>query len=96
MNEMHEWFKYLFEYRMDEKGFVECFECGKKMSKQTYQNNMSCYSHILEKSKYPELAGNEDNVVIVHPDCHNLYTMRPTKATNQYNLKQQLKEKYNV
>lgn len=84
-NMMHSWFIHLFESRMDEEGFVKCFECGKKMSENTYKELSSCYSHILSKSQYPEYAGKEWNVKIVHPDCHNLYSMSPKKAINQYN-----------
>ena len=93
---MHQWFLYLFDMRKDENGYVKCFECGKPMHEDTYKEQTTCYSHILEKSKYPEYAGDPDNVVIVHPDCHHLYTMRPKKAINQYNLKLKLKEQYGI
>lgn len=93
-NVLHQWFIYLWEQQMDENGYVNCFECGKPMHEDTYKTLTTCYSHILEKSKYPEHKGNPENVVIVHPDCHNLYSMKPKKAVNQYNLYLQLKKKY--
>ncbi len=92
INPLHEWFAYLFEEQMDKDGYVKCFECGNRMHQDTYKELSICYSHILPKSKYPDLAGDPDNVVIVHPDCHNLYTMQPRKAKNQYNYFLKLKE----
>ena len=95
-NEMHLWFMYLFEQRMDDNGFIKCFECGKKMHEDTWKEYSSCYSHILAKSKsnYPEYAGEEWNVKICHPDCHNLYTQKPQLAVNQYKLYLELLEKH--
>jgi hypothetical protein len=93
-NPMHLWFIYLFDQRKDKNGYVKCFECGKKMHESAYKELSICYSHLLEKKKYPEFAGNEENVVICCPDCHNLYSMSPRKAINQYNLKLKLIEKY--
>lgn len=98
INEMHEWFKHLFETRADEEGFVKCFECGKRMHISAYKDNTSCYSHLLEKSnpKYRQYKGDPKNVVIVHPDCHALFTLKPTKAVNQYNQMLKLKKEYNI
>jgi hypothetical protein len=55
-----------------------------------------CYSHLLEKAKYPQYAGDPDNLVIVHPSCHHLYSMKPKEAINQYNARELLKEKYGI
>ena len=93
---MHEWFMYLFQQRADGHGFVKCFECGRNMHMSTYIGNTVCYSHLLEKAKYPQYAGDPENVVIVHPDCHNLYTMKPKEAKNQYKAMQELKLKYKL
>lgn len=90
---MHEWFKYLWDSRQDEKGQIECFECGKKMTKETWRDLSTCYSHILSKKNYPEFKGEEWNLKIVHPDCHNLYTIKPSKAKNQYKEYLRLKNK---
>lgn len=93
---MHEWFKHLFEQRIEKFGCVPCFECGKPMHEDTYKDLTTCYSHILGKKQYSKYAGYSENVVIVHPDCHNLYTMKPKEAKNQYALYLKLKEKYGI
>lgn len=84
-NPMHLWFIYLFEQRMDEDKNVICFECGKKMSETSWKKLTTCYSHILSKKIFKQYKGSEFNVKICHPDCHNLYTLNPQKAINQYN-----------
>lgn len=94
VNPMHEWFKYLFTKQMDANGYVNCFECGKPMHQEQYMELTTCYSHILPKSTYPGQAGNPENVKIVHPACHDLYTNLPSNAIKQYTLYLQLKEKY--
>lgn len=83
-NPMHQWFAYLFESRMDVNHCVQCFECGKTMQEETYKDLSTCYSHILGKKQYPMYKGNPQNVKIVHPDCHTLYTLKPKEAKNQY------------
>lgn len=93
---MHLWFVHLFESRMNQFGFVSCFECGKLMHKDTYINQSTCYSHILGKKQYPAYAGEEWNVKIVHPDCHHLYSMKPQKALKQYSEYLKLKKELNL
>jgi 5-methylcytosine-specific restriction endonuclease McrA len=93
-NPLHLWFMHLFEKRMDRKGFVRCFECDRPMHEDVYKEISACYSHLLSKKTHPEHAGNPDNVVIVHPDCHNLYERLPQKAKKQYARYLELKNKY--
>ncbi len=93
---MHLWFAYLFEQRMNTNGFVQCFECNKPLHESQYKDLSMCYSHILSKKLFPQFAGEAWNVQICCPDCHTLYSMRPTKATNQYNLYLKLKEEKHV
>jgi len=95
INLMHLWFEYLWEERCNEKGQIKCYECGKIMNRNTWKEYSTCYSHIYPKSTYPLLKGNEENVVITHPDCHFLYETTPKKAKNQYALKLKLGKKYN-
>lgn len=94
INPMLQWYAYLFEQRMDEDHFVKCFECGKRMSEASWKELSTCYSHILGKKSYPEYKGNAKNVVIVHTDCHYLYTIKPSDATNQYAEYLRLLEKH--
>lgn len=93
-NPMHLWFMYLFEQRMDKNHFVRCYECNKKMSEASWKENSACYSHILSKKTFPQYKGNPDNVMIVHNFCHNLYTMNPKAAVNQFNLYLELLDKH--
>lgn len=93
---MHVWFMYLFNQRKDSKGYVRCYECNKPMHEDIYKETSSCYSHILGKKQYPDLAGIPENISICCPDCHNLYTMRPKKAVKQYAKAQYLLEKYDL
>ena len=91
-NIMHKWFAYLFEQRMDTNGYIYCFECGKPMHESSYKDLSTCYSHILSKKIFPQFAGEEWNVCITCPDCHHIYSMRPTKATKQYDKYLKLKK----
>lgn len=93
-NVMHQWFAYLFEKRMDARSNVFCFECGLRMPESLYKDLSTCYSHILGKKQYPAHKGKEENVQIVCPDCHHLYTMQPKKAKKQYALYKKLLTTY--
>jgi hypothetical protein len=93
-NAMHQWFIYLFDQRKDEQGYVKCFECGKKMHEDTWKHLSTCYSHILSKKTFPKYKGEEFNIVIVHSDCHQLYTISPSKAAHQFAKYEELLEKH--
>ena len=100
-NIMHQWYLYLWDARKIKVGntfVVPCFECGELLEEDYYKENTCCYSHILEKgnAKYRHLAGDQENVVIVHPDCHTLYGLKPKKAINQYNKKIELLKKHQL
>lgn len=45
-----------------------CVNCGKKLI-----GSPSEVAHILAKSKYPELATNDDNVIYLCMDCHVVF-----------------------
>lgn len=91
-NPMHLWFIYLFDQRKDERGCVKCFECGGLMHEDHYKEMSSCYSHILSKKLFPQFKGEEWNVKICHPECHSVYSIRPTKAVKQYEEYLKLKQ----
>ena len=83
---------YLFDQRKDENNNCYCFECDKKLNEVTYKSNLICYSHLLSKVQYPEHMGNPDNIVIVCPDCHNIFSLDAKKAIKQYTAAQNFKE----
>ncbi len=90
---LHEWFLGIWDKREETDGngnkFVTCFESGQKLFSRLYRNNSCCYSHLLPKSKWPDLAMEEENLVIVHPEWHE--KMDTPKQTE---LREQLKQKY--
>lgn len=102
---LHDWFLQLWDEREElgfsfrgelqiSEHFVRCFETGRKLSRETFRENTACYSHILAKSKHPELAMVAENVVIVSPESHEQYELNPNKTPNQKALREKLKEKY--
>lgn len=91
---MHQWFVYLFEQRMNSKGFIRCFECDKYMHENTWKQITTCYSHILSRKTFPQYKGCEWNIEIVCPSCHSLYSNRPSNAKNQYALYLELLKKH--
>lgn len=91
--ELHEWFLKMWDKREENDGdgnrYVICFESGQKLLRGVYRNNSCCYSHLLPKSKYKELAMVEENLVIVHPMWHE-----KMNTPKQDELREKLKEKY--
>jgi len=93
---LHEWFLSVWDEREEmENGrrFVRCFETGVKLYRETYRQNSCVYSHIIPKSKRPDLATEDFNLQIVHPDAHAQYETFPEKAPKQFALKQELLNK---
>ena len=62
----------LFFYSLWSKRPHECQSCSSPLGHEPHSYN---FDHLLEKSKYPDLAFNEDNIFICCLDCH-------TKKTN--------------
>jgi len=94
---LHEWFIEIWKERegfdKSGRGYVTCFETGKKLYSDYYMSNSCCYSHIIPKSKRPDLAMEDFNLQIVHPDAHAQYETFPEKAPKQFALKQELLNK---
>jgi 5-methylcytosine-specific restriction endonuclease McrA len=94
---LHEWFLEVWkereEFDSNGRGYVTCFETGKKLYSDYYMSNSCCYSHLIPKSKRPDLAMEDFNLKIVHPDCHAQYETFPEKAPKQYALRQELLNK---
>lgn|SRR6187402_2325724 len=91
--ELHKWFLEIWDKREETDGngnrFITCFESGHKLHRSLYRTNTCCYSHLLPKSSFPELAMVEENLVIVHPEWHEKMT-----KPKQDELRKKLKEKY--
>lgn len=64
---LHEWFLEIW----DKIKYPHCEECGKYLGKEP---NSCFFDHLLEKSKYPELAFVRENIFICCPECHEAKT----------------------
>lgn len=69
---MHDWFREIWDEREDEEGNCYCYETGRVLPGKYYRSNTCCYDHVLEKSSYPQYKFIKKNIIIVHPDIHNL------------------------
>lgn len=67
---LHELFREIWDEREDESGYCYCYETNVPLYGPLYRSNTACYHHLLPKSKYPELAYDKRNIVILHPDIH--------------------------
>jgi 5-methylcytosine-specific restriction endonuclease McrA len=52
----------------NKKNKHECENCGKWLGKEPLSY---MFDHLLEKSKYPELKYEEDNIMLVCLECHD-------------------------
>lgn len=86
----------LWNKRADKNGNVICFESDTLLSHTVFKNNICCYSHQISKKVRPDLAFNEDNILIVHPDIHSAWEADPLSCEKMYKYTEKLKEKYNV
>jgi CRISPR-associated protein Cas8b1/Cst1 subtype I-B len=48
--------------------------CKAKLGKEPLT---TMFHHLLFKSKYPDLRHTPENIMILHPDCHNSYHTNP-------------------
>jgi len=92
--ELHQFYIDLWDKRADKNGNVKCFETGVLMSHTVYKYNLCCYSHQIPKSQRPDLALNEDNILLVLPDIHSQWEADPTKCPNMYKYTEKLKKQY--
>lgn len=63
-SDLHEFFLQIWE--KDSKH--ECENCGKWLGKEPLSY---MFDHLLEKSKYPDLAKEHDNIMILCLECHD-------------------------
>ena len=67
ISEMQEFFLLIWNKRKKH----ECENCGKWLGKEPLSY---MFDHLLEKSKFPELKHEEDNIMLVCLECHDLKT----------------------
>ena len=48
--------------------------CNSKLGKEPFT---TLFHHLLFKSKYPHLRHVPENIMVLHPDCHNSYHTNP-------------------
>jgi len=53
--------------------FCQC-GCKAKLGKESLT---TFFHHLLFKSKYPQFRYTPENIMILHPDCHNSYHTNP-------------------
>ena len=58
----------------------KCEVCGKELGNELSTGYMD---HLLEKSSYPDLRHEEDNIIVVCLDCHYLKTNGFPKPLHQ-------------
>lgn len=92
--ELHKFYLELWDKRADKNGNVKCFETDVLMSHTLYKYNSACYSHQIAKSKRPDLALDEDNILIVLPEVHNQWELDSKKCPKMYRYTEKLKKKY--
>lgn len=93
---LHQWFLDLWDKRADKNGNVRCFETDITMSHTIYKENICCYSHQIPKSKRPDLAFKEDNLLIVLPDVHASWEANQENCPKMYEYTKKLKKKYEI
>lgn len=57
----------LYDEHWDNHPDKKCEACGKQLYGE---NNTMYHDHLLEKSDYPELMYEIDNLFLACPDCH--------------------------
>jgi 5-methylcytosine-specific restriction endonuclease McrA len=63
-SDLHEFFLHIWKNRQKH----DCENCGKWLGKEPLSY---MFDHLLEKSKYPDLAKEEDNIMLVCLECHD-------------------------
>lgn len=58
--------------------------------------NSTYFHHILPKNKYPSFEFEKDNIIILHPNIHASVEMDMYKYPEINELRNKLKEKYQI
>lgn len=91
--QLHSLFREIWDECEDEYGICYCFETGKELSSS---NRMltTTYHHVLPKNLYKELTLVKENIVILHPDVHELAEKDLDNTPKVKKLQEILIEKY--
>ncbi len=92
--EMHAFFKRVWDKSEDENGSCYCYETRRELSYKHFRQNTCCYHHILPKNRYPEYALEEWNIVILHPDVHEQVEKDISKCPRVEKLTKETEWKY--
>lgn len=61
-----------------------------------YEPKGTMFHHILPKCKYPELAYEKDNIILMYPEEHAIVEMDIYRYPEVNKRREQLKQKYNL
>ena len=64
LDKRHQFFTFIWNIKLPH----ECENCGKWLGKEPLSY---MFDHLLEKSKYPELEYEEDNICYICLECHD-------------------------
>jgi hypothetical protein len=96
--ELHNFFITLWDKRCNHnefgEEFVKCYESGKILSSSKYKYLTTIYHHVLPKEKYPELAFEEENIVIIDPVIHEQTHLDIKKTPKIFQKKIDLLKKF--
>lgn len=90
---LHKLYRDIWDSREDECGNCVCYETGRELP-FSFRQNTCCYHHVLPKNRYPEYAYEPWNIVILHPEIHELLEKNLERAPKVKELTQKLEEKY--
>lgn len=65
--------------------------CAAKLGKQPLT---TMFHHLLFKSKYPDLRHTAENIMILHPACHNAYHSNPLNRPEVIRRQQEVLKLY--
>ena len=86
--EMHQFFLQIWKKRLH-KSEVSGTSLGSE-ALSTY------FHHILSKEKYPEIALDEENIILLTWEEHDQVEMDPTRYEDVNKRREQLKQKYEI
>lgn len=87
------WDEQEIEINEGERG-VFCRESGRFLKREKFRLLTTCYHHVLEKKSYPQYKLLKENIVILHPDMHQLAHQDINKTPRVKALREKLMSKH--